>query len=58
MMNFLNLPVNQYDNLRHLDNAQYWVIAKNKYGKYRFQDDIFLDDKDEEYQKDAKDDYD
>lgn len=41
MMNFLNLPVKEYDNLKELDNAQFWIIEKNEFGKYKVKDDIF-----------------
>ena len=41
MMNFLNLPVKEFDNLKQLDNAQYWIIEKNEFGKYKVKDDIF-----------------
>ena len=41
MMNFLNLSVKEFDNLKELDNAQFWVIEKNEKGKYKVKDDIF-----------------
>ena len=41
MMNFLNLSVKDFDNIKQLDNAQYWVIEKNEKGKYTVIDDIF-----------------
>ena len=46
MMNFLNLPVSDYDNIKQLDNAQYWIIEKNQFGKYNVKDDIFINKKD------------
>ena len=42
MMNFLNLPVSEFENMKELDNAQFWVIEKNEYGKYKVKDDIFF----------------
>ena len=42
MMNFLDLPVTEYENIKQLDNAQYWVIEKNENGKYKVKDDIFI----------------
>lgn len=45
MMNFLNLPVKEYDNIKKLDNAEYWIIEKNEYGKYKVKDDIFINKK-------------
>ncbi len=42
MMNFLNLPVKEYENLKGLKNAEYWVIEKNEFGKYKVKDDIFI----------------
>ena len=42
MMNFLNLSVKDFDNIKQLDNAQYWVIEKNENGKYLVKDDIFI----------------
>ena len=46
IMAFLNLPVNEFDNIKQLDNAQYLVINKNKFGKYRINnDDIFINKK-------------
>ena len=41
MMNFLNLSVKDFDNIKQLDNAQYWIIEKNEKGKYTVIDDIF-----------------
>lgn len=46
IMAFLNLPVNEFDNIKQLDNAQYLVINKNELGKYRINnDDIFINKK-------------
>ncbi len=46
IMAFLNLPVNEFDNIKQLDNAQYLVINKNEFGKYRINnDDIFINKK-------------
>ena len=43
MMNFLDLPVKEYDNMRRLKNAEYWIIEKNKFGKYLVnKDEIFI----------------
>ena len=46
IMAFLNLPVSEFDNIKELDNAQYLVINKNEFGKYRINDDdIFINKK-------------
>ena len=46
IMAFLNLSVNEFDNIKQLDNAQYLVINKNEFGKYRINnDDIFINKK-------------
>ena len=45
MMNFLNLPVKEFDNLKELDNAEFWIIEKNEFGKYKVKSDIFLEKK-------------
>ena len=45
MMNFLNLPVKEYDNIKEPNNCQFWVIEKNKFGKYKVKDDIFFEKK-------------
>lgn len=42
VMNFLNLAITEYDNIKNLDNAQYLIIEKNEHGKYKFIDDIFI----------------
>ena len=42
MMNFLNLPVKEYENIKGLKNAEFWVIEKNEFGKYKVKDDIFI----------------
>ena len=42
MMGFLNLPVSEVENLKQLDNGQFWVIEKNERGKYKVkEEDIF-----------------
>ena len=41
-MNFLNLPVKEYENIKGLKNAEFWVIEKNEFGKYKVKDDIFI----------------
>ena len=41
MMNFLNLSVKEFDNLKEPNNCEYWVIEKNEFGKYKVKDDIF-----------------
>ena len=45
MMNFLNLPVSEYDNIKQIGNAQFWVIEKDEFGKYHVKDDIFVNKK-------------
>ena len=45
MMNFLNLPVKEFENMKQLGNAEFWVIEKNEKGKYKVKDDIFLEKK-------------
>ena len=47
MMNFLNLPVKEYENIKGLKNAEFWVIEKNEFGKYKVKDDIFIKKKEE-----------
>lgn len=43
MMGFLNLPVSEVENLKQLDNGQFWVIEKNERGKYKVkEEDIFI----------------
>ena len=37
---FLKLPVNDYDNIKGLDNADFWTIEKNENGKYQLKNDI------------------
>ena len=41
MMNFLNLSVKEFDNLKEPNNCEYWVIEKNEFGKYKVKDNIF-----------------
>ena len=45
MMNFMNLPVTELDNIKKIDNAQFWTLEKNEYGKYILKDDIFINKK-------------
>ena len=46
IMAFLNLPVSDFDNIKQLGNAQYLVINKNEFGKYKINDeDIFINKK-------------
>ena len=45
MMNFMNLPVTELDNIKRIDNAQFWTLEKNEYGKYILKDDIFINKK-------------
>lgn len=45
MMNFMNLPVSELDNIKKIDNAQFWTLEKNEYGKYILKDDIFINKK-------------
>ena len=45
MMNFMNLPVTELDNIKKIDNAQFWTLEKNEYGKYILIDDIFINKK-------------
>ena len=42
MMNFLNLSVKEFDNLKEPNNCEYWVIEKNEFGKYKVKSDIFI----------------
>ena len=42
MMNFMNLPVTELDNIKKIDNAQFWTLEKNEFGKYILKDDIFI----------------
>ena len=42
MMNFLELPVKEYDNMKELDNCEFWIIEKNEFGKYKVKSDIFI----------------
>ena len=45
MMNFMNLPVTELDNIKKIDNAQFWTLEKNEFGKYILKDDIFINKK-------------
>lgn len=45
MMNFMNLSVTELDNIKRIDNAQFWTLEKNEYGKYILKDDIFINKK-------------
>ena len=45
MMNFMNWPVTELDNIKKIDNAQFWTLEKNEYGKYILKDDIFINKK-------------
>lgn len=45
MMNFMNLSVTELDNIKKIDNAQFWTLEKNEYGKYILKDDIFINKK-------------
>ena len=45
MMNFMNLPVTELDNIKKIDNAQFWTLEKNEYGKDILKDDIFINKK-------------
>jgi hypothetical protein len=42
MINFFNLPVTEYENMKHLDNADFWTLEKDENGKYHLKDDIFI----------------
>ena len=42
IMNFMNLPVTEYENMNHLDNADFWTLEKDENGKYHLKDDIFI----------------
>ena len=42
MMNFLNLPVTEYENMKQLGNAEFWTLEKDENGKYHLLDDIFI----------------
>lgn len=55
IMNFMNLPVTEYENIKQLGNAEFWTLEKDENGKYHLKDDIFInkpaekkDDKEEE----------
>ena len=48
MMNFLNLPVKEYENIKGLKNAEFRVIEKNEFGKYKVKDDIFIKKEEED----------
>jgi len=48
MMNFLNLPVSKFEQMKQLDNCKFWILEKNSNGKYHVKDDIFFPRKDSE----------
>ena len=45
MMNFLNLSVKEFDNLREPNNCEFWIVEKNEFGKYKVKDNIFKEKK-------------
>ena len=45
MMVFLNKPVKDYQRMKNLGNAEFWIIEKNEKGKYKVKDDIFNEEK-------------
>ena len=46
LMNLLNMPVRDYDNLKDPNNAEFWVFEKNQNGHYDIKSDIFFENKD------------
>jgi broad specificity phosphatase PhoE len=59
IMNFMNLTVTEYENIKQLGNAEFWTLEKDENDKYHLKDDIFINKpaENKEDKEEEKDDY-